>query len=92
MLGGSDPFCIPQEEATVKTLLVMGEYKVTSQGGWVNLWHHDEIMQTLPRRYFPKKTVDRVVFVAELIHGEERAKSALFSEFERRGYKLTPVK
>ncbi len=75
----------------MKTLLVMGEYKVTKQGGWVNLWHHDEIMQTMPTRYFPKKTVDQVVFVAELIHGEERAKAALLAEFERRGYKLTPV-
>ncbi len=75
----------------MKTLLVMGEYRVTLEGGWVNLWHHDEIMQTMPRRYFPKKTVDQVVFVAGLIHGEERAKAALLAEFERRGYKLTPV-
>ncbi len=75
----------------MKTVLVMGEYKVTLEGGWVNLRHHDEIMQTMPARYLPETTVDRVVFVCEMIAGEDRAKAALLAEFERRGYKLEPI-
>lgn len=75
----------------MKTLLVMGEYRVTLEGGWANLWHNDEIMQTMPGRYFPKNTVDQVVFVAEMIHGEERTRAELFAELERRGFEIRPI-
>ena len=56
-----------------------------------SLWHHDEITQMMPARCFSKETIDRMVFVAALIHGEERAKAALFAEFEGRASKLIPV-
>lgn len=75
----------------MRTLLVMGEYKVTTQDGWVDLWHGSEHQQTLPARYFPKKTVDRVEYVTRMIHGQETAIAGLMAEFERRGYELRPI-
>lgn len=73
------------------TLLVMGEYRVTKDGAWVNLWHGSEPEQTMPARYFPKKTVDRVEFVSAMIHGQERATEALLDELELRGYEVRPI-
>ncbi len=75
----------------MRTLLVMGEYKVTTEDGWVDLWHGSEHQQTMPARCFPKKTVDRIEFVTEMIHGQERATEALIDELEVRGYEVRPI-
>lgn len=75
----------------MRTLLVMGEYKVTTEGGWVSFWWGSELEQTMPAREFPKKTVDRVEFVTQMIHGQERATEALIDELELRGYELHPI-
>ncbi len=69
----------------MRTLLVMGEYRVTTEGGWVSLWCGSELEQTMPAPYFPKKTVDRVEFVTAMIHGQERATEALIDKLELRG-------
>ncbi len=75
----------------MRTLLVMGDYRVTTDGVWVDLWHGSELQQTMPVRYFPKRTVERVEFLAQMIHGQERATAKLIAEFERRGYELRPI-
>lgn len=75
----------------MRTLLVMGEYSVTTEAGWVDLWHGSEHQQTMPARYFPKKTVDRVEYVTQMIHGQETAIANFIDDLERRGYKLTPI-
>jgi hypothetical protein len=73
------------------TLLVMGEYRVTRDGAWVNVWHGSEHEQTMPARYFPKGAVDRVEFVTAMIHGQERATEALIDELELRGHEVRPI-
>jgi len=75
----------------MRTLLAMGEYKVTTEGGWVSLWCGSDLEQTMPARYFPKRIVDRVEFVTAMIHGQERATEALIDELELRGYEVRPI-
>jgi hypothetical protein len=78
-------------EGDMRTLLEMGEYKVTTEGGWVSLWCGTELEQTMPASYFPKKTAERVELVTAMIHGQERATEALIDELELRGYEVRPV-
>jgi hypothetical protein len=75
-------------ERKMRTLLAMGDYRVTTQGGWVSLWCGSELEQTMPAPYFPKETVDRVAFVTQMIHGQERAVEALVDGLELEGYEV----
>ncbi len=75
----------------MRILLEMGDYKVTTDGAWVDLWHGSELEQTMPLRYFPKKTVDRIELVTEMVHGQEKATAEFIGELERRGYEVWPI-
>ncbi len=75
----------------MRTLLEMGEYKVTTEGGWVSLWRGSELEQTMPASYFPKKTVERVELVTAMVHGQERATERLIDELELRGHEVRPI-
>jgi hypothetical protein len=79
-------------ERKMRMLLVMGEYKVTTEGGWVSLWCGSELEQTMPAPYFPKKTVDRVELVTAMIHGQGTVTEALIDELELRGYEVRPIR
>jgi hypothetical protein len=45
----------------------------------------------MPARYFPKKTVDRVELVTQMIHGQEWATAEFIGELERRGHEVWPI-
>lgn len=91
MGGNRDGIGHSGRDKEMRTLLAMGDYRVTTDGAWVDLWHGSELAQTVPASYFPKKTVDRVEFVTEMIHGEERALARFIAALEQDGHKVQAV-
>lgn len=75
----------------MRTLLVMGDYRVTTDGAWVDLWYGSELAQTIPAPYFPKKTADRVELVTAMVHEQERAIAELIVALEQEGHKVQAV-